>query len=246
MSIDNKIWEKQDYETDYQYGCFQVFLACPTPRDLEKAHSTFHMQKHGKTPEEVKHLNLPKTWKYWSVGKDSYNNKIKNAFSWYERASEYDNYIASESGIEDARNRDELVTKEQEDFKSMVDAWTVIFEQFKSTAQKTKNSSDISQKVRQLKDLISMREDISDLGRKAYRLPTKIEDIPDSTPFQVVYDEGMGAIHGNVPIEELDEDEIGEGFDELKEAYEKDNNNKNTQNTKASQGRSKSNSSSSS
>jgi len=217
-----RVWDMQDYETDYQYGNFMIFLSCPSPRDIDDAYRISYIQKNKSTKDEARNKKASSAWHKWSKGLSRTGEKIEGGMTWWYRAAEYDAYLNTNSSMQEEDERDQLVEKEQEDSAFMLDAWNSVFKNFKRSIENKadKKTSDTTLQIRQLKELTSIRQNISDMARKAHRLPIRIDDIKDKSPVLITYDEGVGNIYGDKKSSELDEDEIGVGFDELKEAID--------------------------
>lgn len=187
MSEENKIWEKQDYETAISFSHFQkYYLLQPSPRTITKAYRQFQVERGRKTPKQIKKLNASGAWNDWANGRDNDSNKIDGSKTWAERADAYDKslFYLKQKDYEEARSN--LLKNEVKDVEAQLKLWEEISMSFalhvkgqKEEAELNDNTFNPAQFINKGKEIWKWREDIAVFQRRSFKMPSVIKQQPE-------------------------------------------------------------------
>jgi hypothetical protein len=217
-----KIWEKQEYETDLSYRHFQKYYLLQTaPRTLTKAYRGYLVEKGKKTEEEAKGIFASSSWQKWYAAKSSGGEKLEGSYTWKQRADAYDEFVfmIKEKDFIDARQK--LVKGEMADGDSQMELWTEIFDSFALHVRRQKQKQeqdgfvyDPSKVVNKAQQIWKWRDEIAAFKRRSLGLPLVVKDkqkeVDKDKAVSVKWDE---------PLDK--NEEIGVGGDELDDKIDK-------------------------
>ena len=169
---------------------------------------------------QIEKLYASGSWQNWFSGKDNRGNKIKNSFTWKERANAYDDnvFLIKEKDFIEARQC--LIKKEAIDVEAQLKLWDEISHFFMLYINNLSNqatvdnvSFDPSKFIAKGKEIWKWRDEIASFSRRTLGMPSiiKDKDLPDDPE-----DEDSITVKWNEPIKE--NDDIGIGRDELNDA----------------------------
>lgn len=211
---EERIWEKQEYESEHAYSAFSnYFLQLPAANRTVTEAWRNYLRVNGRKNDRAP---ASSTWKRWSRGetvKDGKTLKL-NVPTWHERANAYDEYENKKhfSFMEEARL--DIMEDEYRDYQKQLNVWTDIVDKLQQRidfetkrAEEKSVAFDPRDFVRPLGELVKQRDTISILGRRARGMPTvisedRLRNADDEKPLEIVWKEP-----------EYKESEIGKGND---------------------------------
>lgn len=213
MKRNNKIWEKQKWETSKSFGYFQRYFLFQKrrPRSLNEAYRLFQIEKNSRTREEAKKMSPSSSWQNWYNGKYPSGLKIPNSKTWLERAKAYDDFLLNAKTNQDKEKRDNLLESELNDVSMQIEVWQILFDALRVDVidKKTKGElTSLTRSIRELNDLSKLRDTLAVFQRRALKMPASIKDAPeneeDESSFSFEFEEPFGP-----------NDEIGAGSEQI-------------------------------
>jgi hypothetical protein len=89
---ETQLWDRQPWDTYTAHARFRLYYLPQTrPRSISKAYRQW--RKDEGEPVAAK-KQAPRRWRYWAAGAKGPGPKMPGAMTWFERATDYDRYMA--------------------------------------------------------------------------------------------------------------------------------------------------------
>lgn len=87
-----QMWDRQAWDTYTAHGRFRLYYLPQTrPRSISRAWRQWRKDEGQPVADQ---RQAPRRWRYWAAGAKGPGPKMPGAMTWYERAADYDRYMA--------------------------------------------------------------------------------------------------------------------------------------------------------